>query len=556
MPLPSTTPVPKTDAHKPTTVPALPIFKGSVLYSVDEFLGTFNFVAEQAELTEQEKLTIVFSYIDKELEPVLSILRTCSYHDWTTFERLLRTAYSVDTHGLEYVNHIIKTFKANTPGFGMLVFLECYFAYTGVLCGSGELTYKQRFQLLLKALPNGFVDYLKRYLPDTVRWLNDADTPEDMESWDRLIGLTRQYATEFRQKKLGQYFDQLSGEHANFVCNTGRSTLSTNNAALWLPEPVSTNVLVAEAAMPASVKETNTAADLDTASVEESRRLSSIVGTPPEYLMNPLLIQHKNSSNDSKTNTSQTSFMVHTSPSQTLFSLNCTPRLPPLQTPVFDKYKAPSTESPSNESTTSASNSNGTPAPETSTGESSPNVAEHAIKLPDNLVDKQVKHTSTAITGNSKIASTKNTPYTLDDKERRVWELFLDANQRVKRHLISMTILEEDSDENNNYSVDDILNNTDNGMFADTESENSTRGDDSDDRSGWSEPAVSVAKIMQAFGQPGLTPQKETSLIKLYAESLICHKMSEFVDYPEPLLSHVFEVVLEYTYTNLAANRV
>lgn len=555
MPLPSATPVPKTNTHKPTTVPALPIFKGSVLYSVDEFLGTFNFVAEQAELTEKEKLAIVFSYMDKELEPVLSILRTCSYNDWTTFERLLRTAYSVDTHGLEYVNHIIKTFKANTPGFGMLVFLECYFAYTGVLCGSGELTYEQRFQLLLKALPEGFVDYLKRYLPDIVRWLADTDTPEDMESWDRLIGLTRQYATEFRQKKLGKYLDLLNGEHAGRVCSTGRSTLSTHNAALWLPEPVSNNVFVTETAIPASVKETNTAADLDTASVEESRRLSSIVGTPPEYLMNPLLIQHKNSSNDSKGNTNQTSFMVHTNPNPALFSLNCTPALPPLRTSVSDKYKTPSTESPSNESTTSASNSNGTSAPETSTGESSPIVAGHAIKLPDNFVEKQVKHTPTLITSNSTTSSTKKTPYTLDDKERRVWELFLDANQRVKRHLISMTVLEEDSDENN-YSVDDILNNTDNSMFADTESESSARGNDSEDRSGWSEPTVSVAKIMQEFGQPGLTPQKETALIIRYAESLICHKMSEFVDYPEPLLSHVFEVVLEYTYTNLAADRV
>ncbi|KAF5108208.1 hypothetical protein DV453_002479 [Geotrichum candidum] len=407
MPLPSTTPVPKADNEHPlATVPALPIFKGSILYSVDEFLGTFNTVAAQAELTEQEKLLKVFSYIDKALEPVLSILRTCSYNDWATFERLLRTAYAVDTHGLEYVNHIINTFKANTPGFGVLVFLECYFAYTGVLCGSGELAYAQRFQLLESTLPKGFIGYLKRYLPDAERWLSDGETPTDMES-------------------------------------KGSS-----------PAP-------------------------DTGASASNSPATTVMGTA---------------------------------------------------------------------TTTSA----------------------------------VVTAASTSATAPR---ATKRSPYQLHDKERRVWELFLEANRRVRRYLIAMTILESESDENENYSVDDILKNTEGSVFESDDDENddaglsksrrgpaqnkrskntndtnnNTRdytGDDEGSSSDWSGPDVSVAEIMSEFSRPGLTPQKEAVLVERYAEPLTGHKMSEFVNYSEELLAHVFEVVLTYTYTNLAASKV
>ncbi|KAF5114209.1 hypothetical protein DV113_001405 [Geotrichum candidum] len=424
MPLPSTTPVPKANNEHPSaTVPALPIFKGSILYSVDEFLGTFNTVAAQAELTEQEKLLKVFSYIDKALEPVLSILRTCSYNDWATFERLLRTAYAVDTHGLEYVNHIINTFKANTPGFGVLVFLECYFAYTGVLCGSGELAYAQRFQLLESTLPKGFIGYLKRYLPDAERWLSDGETPTDMESWDRLIGLTRQYAASLRDENFNEH-GYLSEAASNSPATTVMGTATTTSAVV-----------------------------------------------------------------------------------------------------------------------TAASTSATAPR------------------------------------------ATKRSPYQLHDKERRVWELFLEANRRVRRYLIAMTILESESDENENYSVDDILKNTEGSVFESDDDENddaelsksrrgpaqnkrskntndtnnNTRdytGDDEGSSSDWSDPDVSVAEIMSEFSRPGLTPQKEAVLVERYAEPLTGHKMSEFVNYSEELLAHVFEVVLTYTYTNLAASKV
>ncbi|KAF5101739.1 hypothetical protein DV451_002102 [Geotrichum candidum] len=434
MPLPSTTPVPKADNEHPlATVPALPIFKGSILYSVDEFLGTFNTVAAQAELTEQEKLLKVFSYIDKALEPVLSILRTCSYNDWATFERLLRTAYAVDTHGLEYVNHIINTFKANTPGFGVLVFLECYFAYTGVLCGSGELAYAQRFQLLESTLPKGFIGYLKRYLPDAERWLSDGETPTDMES-----------------------------------------TQTTNTSKGSSPAP-------------------------DTSACECSP-IAHSAAKPAKR-----------------------------------------PRPP------------------------AASNSPATTVMGTATTTSAVVTA--------------------ASTSATAPRATKRSPYQLHDKERRVWELFLEANRRVRRYLIAMTILESESDENENYSVDDILKNTEGSVFESDDDENddaglsksrrgpaqnkrskntndtnnNTRdytGDDEGSSSDWSDPDVSVAEIMSEFSRPGLTPQKEAVLVERYAEPLTGHKMSEFVNYSEELLAHVFEVVLTYTYTNLAASKV
>ncbi|KAF5102307.1 hypothetical protein D0Z00_000490 [Geotrichum galactomycetum] len=447
MPLPSTTPVPKAD-HAPTTpatVPALPIFKGSILYSVDEFLGTFNTVAAQADLTEQEKLLKVFSYIDKTLEPVLSILRTCSYNDWATFERLLRTAYAVDTHGLEYVNHIINTFKANTPGFGVLVFLECYFAYTGVLCGSGELAYAQRFQLLVGALPGGFVGYLKRYLPDAERWLSDVEIPVDMESWDRLIGLTRQYAASLRDEKLGDENGYLlAGEHAGLTTNSSKGSSPVLEPSTCESSPIAAAKMAKRARTPAT----------------NSRIAMGIATTD----------------------------------------------------------------------------------------------------------------TAAATTTTTTAKANKRSPYQLDDKERRVWELFLAANRRVRQHLISITILEPESDENENYGVDDILKNTEGSVFPDDDdaglgkpttaqaqrSKNNNNDADIDESSSsdWSEPKVSVAEIMREFSRAGLTPQGEAVLVERYAEPLTGHKMSEFVNYPEDLLAHVFEVVLTYTYTTLAASKV
>lgn len=611
MPLPSTTPVPKANNEHPSaTVPALPIFKGSILYSVDEFLGTFNTVAAQAELTEQEKLLKVFSYIDKALEPVLSILRTCSYNDWATFERLLRTAYAVDTHGLEYVNHIINTFKANTPGFGVLVFLECYFAYTGVLCGSGELAYAQRFQLLESTLPKGFIGYLKRYLPDAERWLSDGETPTDMESWDRLIGLTRQYAASLRDENFNEHGYLSEGESPGLICSTCGSALSAHTPALHKSTPVSANLPAAKvAAREAAVQkgETVTAGSCTEAELD-SKRSSSIMATPPEYLINPLMIDHKKHSHFNNINNpkpSPTSFVASPNATVPLFSLNRTPALPPSPSPPplpstpFSHRRSTSTVS--NRSTQTTNTSKGSsPAPDTSACECSP-IAHSAAKpakrprppaasnSPATTVMGTATTTSAVVTAASTSATapraTKRSPYQLHDKERRVWELFLEANRRVRRYLIAMTILESESDENENYSVDDILKNTEGSVFESDDDENddaglsksrrgpaqnkrskntndtnnNTRdytGDDEGSSSDWSDPDISVAEIMSEFSRPGLTPQKEAVLVERYAEPLTGHKMSEFVNYSEELLAHVFEVVLTYTYTNLAASKI
>lgn len=177
----------------------LPVFQGSsTTYSADEFLKRFNDLSSRAELTGEEKFVKVFEYVDSSLEGVMSIIRTCSYNDWATFERMFRTAYYTESQGLGYVRHIIKTFKDETPGFGIHIFLECFFTYTATLCKQGVMSPGQRFSMLTSSLPPTYVAFLRKYFPEAKLWLSGlhSNVPTSAEMWDRLISLTKQYAVD------------------------------------------------------------------------------------------------------------------------------------------------------------------------------------------------------------------------------------------------------------------------------------------------------------------------------------------------------------------------
>lgn len=195
-------PLPIRSSEGSNTGTVIPIFKGSSTeYGVDEFLKRFNDQSNRAELTGEEKFARVFDFIDISLESVMSIIRTCSYNDWSTFERMFRTAYYSQSSapGLPYVEHLIKTFQGTTtPEFGIHIFLECFFAYTDTLCKKSLMSYGQRFSLLTFALPPTYISFLRAYSSEANEWLSGmpSDVPTSDSKWARLIDLTKQYAVD------------------------------------------------------------------------------------------------------------------------------------------------------------------------------------------------------------------------------------------------------------------------------------------------------------------------------------------------------------------------
>lgn len=654
-----------------TATSVLPIFQGaSTTYSADEFLKRFNDLSNRAELTGEEKFAKVFEYIDSSLEGVMGIIRTCAYNDWATFERMFRTAYYTESQGLGYVNHIIKTFKDETPGFGIHIFLECFFAYTATLCKQGIMSPSQRFSMLTFSLPPTYIPFLRTYSSEARQWLSGmpSEVPTDPELWDRLISLTKQYAVDqqiFRNERRNERNTELKRRSAQKLTNIDRHAIEArkntevshattgaehghpyvakcDQCGSQLPHFEANSI---EGAFFKAAHDTqnnsNRQVRRSVASATSSVPSPSILSTPSEYL-------YPQSTGASGPGASQTSAEAAKSYTLQMNRGGMAP-LPPPHTPPEKDGSEEQTPTPekqlnaqqsiSSRSRTTTTDSSVPPYTDTDdtnsdTHETSPvspkdslnfsssdlitqytnsnrDLSQYASRQeivlsapPKNGIrDKEfttptrgefssptrgelsspgqgrfsppgkgefpspgrgdiatptreafaptegIVRSSTDKSSSTDNSATKNSKkkYDLGDKERRVWELFLRANQKVRPPPPSNGSKTNQFDDNmpdeDIFDIDELI---------------AEQLDDDDSSSVSSEcsvesfrPEIPVDSIMSQFADPELTKEREEKLVARYADVLTCYKMAEFVAYPEELLKHVFEIVLRYTYSTL-----
>lgn len=542
-------------------------------------------------MTGEEKFAKVFEYVDSSLESVMSIIRTCSYNDWPTFERMFRTAYYTESQGIGYVQHIIKTFQDGTPGFGINIFLECYFAYTTTLSSQGLMSSQQRFSLLTYALPPSYIPFLRTYSSDANLWLSgrSSDVPNDPAKWDRLISLTKQYAVDqqiFHPESKGEvkhhFVDdfpdtpkrvlevdkQVGGKPPIKV--TPSSAPQTPKAATCdfcgshlphLDENIETAFVEASHEKEKSHHDRPSA--LSTPSTTPSR---SILSTPSEYLAPQGASKSANQSNETleaikKPRTFLTPF---SSPQSMRKKDDDTPK-PETQ----GQQLKPSTSSRTNSSApayTDSEKESGLDTQKTSplsptdiTDFSSSDLMNHYNNSQGDISRfSKARHdrefTSPARTGTQESTSTEDSKssfksskkaYAIDEKERRVWELFLRANNKVRSPSLS-----SGKDSHSDEMPDEDIFNIDEIIASQLEDDDSSSVSSESSVDSF-RPEIPVDKIMSQFADPALTDEKEKQLVEKYADVLTCYKMSEFVAYPEELLNHVFEIVLSYTYSTL-----
>lgn len=589
----------------------IPIFTGSsITYTVDEFLRRFNDLANDCGLSSEEKFNRVFDYIDTSLESVLSIIRTCSYNDWPTFERMLHTAYLTDSQGLPYVQHLIKTFQDKTSGFGINVFLECFFAYTGTLCRQGLMSHGQRFSLLTFALPPSYINFLRKYSAEANEWLSGmpSDVPTSSAKWARLIDLTKQFAVDQEMCMPAPPGRSSRGRGHRRKQSAHRHTpeCSREPTPPLPPPPVFQAPLVPPPTTDMhSAYGYLSAHQLDTAFLKASHDLSanpyirhtvesapssvaspSIISTPSEYLtqLGSSSMVRGQTSAESVRNYAAMTRTRRLSNSQYQYPSHAQPADAPTVMTKNQQARAsvgtassPTTTSQQTQSSRSSATANTlytmmSCADAINTRSTTPiqtGLHDHADAEKD---EAGAKATATAIGSNfffdiiseycSSTGVTTNTspqqrrPQTADEKERRVWELFLRANQKVQPGSAVTQAGgaktsqkrgcwpdESAPDEDTLYNIDEILA----SRLEDDDESTSSSGFS---RGSAAHPAIPVDIIMRQFMDPSLTAVQERRLVETYAATITCYRMSAFVSYPEDLLSHVFEMVLQYTYDN------
>lgn len=688
MPLPA---VYKSGSSTTSTSSVIPVFQGSsATYSADEFLKRFNDLSNRAELSGEEKFAKVFEYVDSSLESVMSIIKTCAYNDWPTFERMFRTAYYTESQGIGYVQHIIKTFQDETPGFGIHIFLECFFTYTATLSKQGLMSASQRFSLLTYSLPPSYIQFLRAYSNDSPLWLSGmpSDIPSTHEKWERLISLTKQYAVDQQifldkptKSELKRNMGRTGGDKgldnrkvAQDACLSAhpQSKIKVTPSSEYereshhhhhpkaaqcdfcgshlphLDEGIEAAFLKASQDDSRQSNKKRYSSNLSVGSVPSSVPSPSILSTPPEYLaqnqpisgtgspmgssttevflgkvpirnrpymMAPLPPpssppqkddedtptpekQQRHQSSSSRTNSSA---MAYTDTDAEVDSGIDTRKTSPLSpkgstfnfssSDLITQYNnssrnltqynndSPSTigERRDREFTSPAGPPPGgrapgmAPAREDTFGSTSTASSKDTRKSDHSSISGIT--TSTAASkkegGNNNSGSAKEKAYTIDEKERRVWELFLRANNKVRPAPISTTgggkdktaaIINHNDDGFDGYEEDlmpdeDIFNIDEiiasQMDFGDGDDDDSSSISSSASSADSFHPEIPVDTIMSQFAEPGLTADKEHALVMRYADVLTCYKMSEFVAYPEDLLKHVFEVVLSYTYSTL-----
>lgn len=484
-------------------------------YNANEFIRRFNDISCSAGLTSQEKCVKVWEYIDESLQPIISIIQTCSFNDWATFERMFCLAFHTESEGVEYVHYLIKTFHDKSSNLGIHIFLECFFSYTDRLFKTGLMTSGQRFSLLTFALPPSFLQYIRSYLSRSDEWLlgMPSDVPSSESKWAQLIDLTRRYASETDQFGREKYQPDTSKTHYNLK-NPKIPYLDQD------PEKPS--------------------------SLSNSDISNSINSTPPEYLATlSRHIMRGQTSEESIENFARAQSAIHKPTEVRMVGWNKTASAPLAKNVSNMTGSSSKSEifSTLMTSQTSGTEYTGITIPTRST--SPINVTDKNNSLPDNdfLSDiiNEYDHTNSPLTPSS--ISKEKSAGRMSARERQVWSLFLKADHKVRSTMPQSNIIESDQKilDDDVYDIDDILEFHANN--EDSES-TSTLSNGSVDQ-----PDIPVHSIMSQFMDFTLNAEQEQQLVEEYADILICYPLSEFLDYPDDILKHIFELVLQHIYS-------
>lgn len=720
---------PDGQARKGGTI--IPIFTGSsTTYSVDDFLKRFNDLSNGAGLTSEEKFVKVFDYIDLSLENVLSIIRTCSYNDWPTFERMFRKAYYTESQGIPYVQYLIKTFQDKNSGFGIHIFLECFFAFTETLCKQGIMSYGQRFSLLTFALPPTYISFLRTYSPEANEWLSGmpSDVPSSESKWARLISLTKQYGVDqeilmpgisipkarphnrrnhrssrdshpnepYKAKTSPKLHQQQQQHHPPMItsslpnhseeprryytpdeCRACGSPFSPHDhedphqlhhdndflkvhhdlqpgiyghgrlagesgSSIASPSILSTPTEYLTPLGAAGLMHGRTSAEsVQNFAMARTRKLKPLtnhiyermapdvnidlvdaganagagagvgaietLGETAAPVLSPTPTRRNPPPASSRTDSSTTSNTLYTYMSvdtrdtgytdltgSSNSNVNATTNTPGSSTPIYgdESQQQPHAHDDKSSNKVIAAN-------EEALGssfffdiideyDSSSNLAQHGDNGIDSVkaiekgysgdhfhaIDRPSSENTTPVPflrrgtprsprGNE--SSHSHSPRSIStsaaktpvEQERRVWELFLRANQKVQPVVPASPALKDGSGnhwddeytiempDEDIYNIDEIL-----ASRLDLDDAASVSSGSSGKTVEEEPPSIPVDFIMRQFMVPGLTREREEELVEQYAETITCYKMSEFVEYPEDFLDHIFEIVLRYTYHN------
>lgn len=569
---------------------SIKVFQGaSASYSAEEFLNIFDEWAKRRRYTDSEKFTRVFDYIDESLHNVVSIIQTCSYNNWQSFENLFKTAYFTESHGIPYVQHLIRTFNDKSSGFGIHIFLECFFTYTKTLCKQGLMSYGERFSLLTFALPPNYISFIRCYSDDANVWISGmpVGVPTEDSKWDELFHLTKQYADA---KEPNGYIANIQNdrhstrrkkkkERSNTSRHSSRRIASPN--AQFFPDSVLQEMDCSLQQFDESLNHNYLSAGNyrvfhSAESTSSTVPSPSIISTPSEYLapldnilslrLGPSLTSHETRPRTHKLSVGR---QLPSNPglASTLHNSHSVDRAPDWESIISDSKR---TESSSTDNTNfsgaTADTRSTSPYTETQSHtlpvkkalynhsdnsyykiiheyQSNSNLAEVAAHFSKTNISKLSHKTSTAETisttsdhNNDNRPKLRRMKSSISNDERQVWQAFVHAHGSVNNL--------GNSDETESYDVDEILDST--HAVSSTTSVNEivlpaiAR----------TLPDISLDYIMSEFSDPRLIPQKEQDLVIKYSEVITQYPMSYFIKYPENLLKHVFEMVLRYVYSH------